>query len=470
MRSKADTMSLCLEHFTQVLARTAGEPDWLRQHREKAMERFLALGVPSVKEEEYKYTNLSPLADTRLLFSNQPGSTTLLSKSRTSSSDSNVSFGGATGSCYLHSIYPPYTSSSDIVLKLDDEKDPDDHPANLSREASVPDLQQESDTELTVPAGLHVTSLCNVLQDNPDELKDHLAAYADFQSHALCALNTAFFEDGVLIKIAPGTVLEAPIHVVFGGGAKRRFPRVLILAGSNSQVRIIESYTGSGVYWRNAVTEIHAAENARVDHYRVQTESEDAYHTSLVQAVQERDSYVANFSLSFGAVLARNDIRTKLLGTGCECSLDGLYAVQGRQHVDHHTGIDHTMPHCHSHQLYKGVLDDRSRGVFNGKIFVRKDAQKTDAVQSNKNLLLSDFSEINTKPQLEIDANDVKCTHGATIGQLDNEAAFYLRSRGIDANRAQSILTYAFAADALERIKDEPLKKHFEELLLEKFS
>jgi Fe-S cluster assembly protein SufD len=218
------------------------------------------------------------------------------------------------------------------------------------------------------------------------------------------------------------------------------------------------------------VTEIHAEANARVDHYRAQLESTDAFHTGLLQAAHERDSYVGAFSLSFGAAVARNDIGTRLNGSGCECSLDGLYAVRGRQHVDHHTAIDHAMPHCHSHQLYKGVLDENAKGVFNGKIFVRRDAQKTDAVQSNKNLLLSDNAEVNTKPQLEIDANDVRCTHGATIGQLDGTAAFYLRSRGIDAAQARNILTYAFAADALERIQIEPLKNHFESLLLARFA
>ncbi len=388
------------------------------------MEKFLAQGVPTPRDEEYKYTNLSALADGELLFGVngmvEPGAV----PKYVSGTGPSISFQGSGGSAVL-------------------EGDP--------------------------PTGLSVRRITEAVRTDSDRLAGRLASVAPIDGHALSALNTAFFEDGAVIEIAAGVHVEHPVHVVFGDGPAGQHPRVLILAGRNSSVRVVETYTGSGTYWRNAVTEIVAEENARIDHVRAQIESPDAYHTGMLQAFQRRDSYVGTFSLSFGAAVARNDIRTLLDGTGCECSLDGLYAVGDRQHVDHHTGIDHAMPHCHSHQLYKGVLDGHARGVFNGKIFVRRDAQKTDAVQSNKNLLLSDNAEVNTKPQLEIDANDVRCTHGATVGQLDATAAFYLRSRGIDAAQARNILTYAFAADALERIKVPSLQKHFEALLLERF-
>ncbi len=422
MPAIADRTDVYLERFNAALARFADEPTWLLERRKRAMERFLQLGVPSLKHEEYKYTDLSALADGQLLFATQ--------------------LGGA------EAALPSYAagSSSDRATGAG--------PQVLGR----------------IPRGARVQSLAEALRSQPDLVQRHLAAIADCEDHALCAVNTAFFSDAVVITAERGAVLEEPIQLVFGDGPTGRLPRVLIVAGRNSSVQVVETYAGSGAYWRDAVTEIYAGQNARVDHYRAQVESLDAYHTGRLQASQERDSYVGSFSISFGAAVARNDIGTRLNGSGCECSLDGLYAVRGDQLVDHHTSIDHAMPHCNSHQLYKGVLDDRAKGVFNGKIFVRPDAQKTDAVQSNKNLLLSDESEVNTKPQLEIDANDVRCTHGATIGQLDSEAAFYLQSRGIGAGRARNLLTYAFAADALERIKFAPLREHFEALLLNRFA
>ena len=426
MPAAAEKLNLCLQRFSEVLRRTEGEPSWLRRRRESAMERFLSLGVPTLRHEEYKYTNLSALSDGDLLFAAQPA------------------------------------TPAPGTLSIDGELGP-----TLCVDDSAAERRVDPSR---LPAGVRVFRLREALRFESSCLEARLATCADFESHALCALNTAFFEDGILVEVAPGAVAEEPIHLVFGNGASARQPRVLILAGRNSSAQIVESYAGSGAYWRNAVTEIHVAENARVDHYRAQLEAPDAFHTGLLQAVQERDSHVRTFSLSFGATLARTDIRTSLQGSGCECWLNGLYAVRGNQHVDHHTAIDHRMPHCNSRQLYKGVLDGKAKGVFNGKIFVRRDAQKTDAKQSNKNLLLSDKAEVNTKPQLEIDANDVRCTHGATIGQLDATAAFYLRSRGIGAAQARNILTYAFAADALAGIRVRPLREQFESLLLETFA
>ena len=425
MPAATEKLSLYLDRFSETLRRTDGEPRWLRRRRALAMERFLTLGVPTHRDEEYKYTSLAPVSDGRLLLQLGEGD-------------------GLPADA-------PYISESNPSLRFAGDLD------GISVCGPL-------------PPGVRVCRFSEALRQESAALEETLATIAPFEDHALCALNTAFFEDGALIEVDPGVIAEEPVHVAFGDGPAGRHPRVLVVAGRNASVRVVETYCGSGTYWRNAVTEIRADANARVDHYRAQVESPDAYHTGMLQGAQERDSYVGSFSLSFGAALARNDIGTRLNGSGCECSLDGLYAVTDRQHVDHHTAIDHAMPHCNSHQLYKGVLDEHARGVFNGKIFVRRDAQKTDAVQSNKNLLLSDDAEVNTKPQLEIDANDVRCTHGATIGQLDATAAFYLRSRGISAAHARNILTYAFAADALERIRIGPLKDHFEQLLLARFA
>lgn len=414
-------LSPYLDFFGETLRRTSGEPRWLRERRELAMERFLALGLPTRRHEEYKYTNLKPLSDPELLV--RPAGNHVPAARAPNAGDRGVSlvFTGATAGISAHG---------------------------------------------QLPAGVRVGRISEALREDPERLKDSLAAIGSFSEHALCAINTAFFEDGAVIEVAPGVVVEEPVQVAFGPGPAGLYPRVLIIAHPNSSLSVVETYYGSGTYWRNAVCEIRCAPNARVNHYRAQVESPQAYHTGVLQGLQERDSYVGTFSLSFGGALTRNDIGTRLNGVGCECSLDGLYAVRARQFVDHHTAIDHAMPHCKSHQLYKGVLDGRAKGVFNGKIFVRADAQKTDAVQSNKNLLLSDHAEVNTKPQLEIDANDVRCTHGATVGQLDAMAAFYLRSRGIGASDARNILTYAFAADALKRVRIAPLREHFEKLLL----
>ena len=422
MPAVSDRADLYFERFSDVLAHSKNEPNWLLERRKRAMERFLQLGIPTLRHEEYKYTDLSALADGQLLFAKHPGP--------------------------AEEAVPTYAIGSGAADQTNG------NPLVLG----------------SVPPGARVLGLDEALRNEPELLEQHLATIADNEDHAICAVNTAFFTDAVVIKAERGVVFDEPLHLIFGDGPAASLPRVLIVAERNSSVQVVETYAGSGAYWRNAVTEIYAESNARVDHYRAQVESTDAFHTGRLQAFQQRDSYVSSFSISFGAAVARNDIGTRLNGSGCECSLDGLYAVRGEQLVDHHTSIDHAMPHCNSHQLYKGVLDDRAKGVFNGKIFVRPDAQKTDAVQSNKNLLLSDQSEVNTKPQLEIDANDVRCTHGATIGQLDSAAAFYLQSRGIGAARARNLLTYAFAADALERIKVGPLKERFESLLLDRFA
>lgn len=414
--------SLYLQRFSELLHRTAGEPAWLRERRERAMELFLSMGVPTLRDEEYKYTDLGALAGGEPLWMpSSPGA---------------------------DRAAPPYAASSGRT-------------ARFGSALAVVRTRQP---------GLRVMSLREALLKAPAVLEKHLGRIAVPEQHALCALNSAYFPEAAVVLVEPDTLVEEPIHLLFRNSLDSRHPRVLVVAGRSSAVRIVETYAGSGAYWRNGVTEIRAGANARVEHCRAQLESGKAYHTGLLQGVQERDSYIASFSLSFGARVARNDIGTRLDGTGCECSLDGLYAVRDGQHVDHHTAIDHATAHCQSHQLYKGVLDGKSKGVFNGKIFVRRDAQKTDAVQSNKNLLLSDKAEVNTKPQLEIDANDVRCTHGATIGQLDASSAFYLRSRGISAAQARNILTYAFATDALDRIRVEPVKEHFASLLLARFA
>lgn len=301
----------------------------------------------------------------------------------------------------------------------------------------------------------------------------YLARYARYQDNAFVALNTASFEDGLFIHIPKGAVIEEPIELVIQSGANGQptatHPRILIVAEPDSQATIVETYTGQGggAYFTNPVTELIAGDHAVIDHYKLQTESDRAFHVSTLQIQLGRDANFRSHSISFGGALVRNDVNA-VLSQGSECTLNGLYLVGGEQHIDNHTAIDHAQPHAASHELYKGILEGRSSAVFNGKIFVRKDAQKTDAKQTNKNLVLSEDAVINTKPELQILADDVRCTHGATIGQLDPEGLFYLQSRGIGRDDARNLLIYAFARDIVDRVKVAPLRDLLEKLLLEK--
>jgi len=300
----------------------------------------------------------------------------------------------------------------------------------------------------------------------------YLARYARIDANPFVALNTANFEDGIYVHIARGAVVAEPIEIVIKSAANGHptvsHPRVLVVAEEGSQATIVETYKGNGgAYFTNPVTELVAGDGAVIDHYKLQTEGARAFHVSTLQVQLGRDTNFRSHSLAFGGALVRNDVNA-VLAEGSECTLNGLYLIDGAQHIDNHTAIDHAKPHAASHELYKGILEGHSTAVFNGKIFVRKDAQKTDAKQTNKNLVLSEDAVINTKPELQILADDVKCTHGATIGQLDPEGIFYLQSRGIGLADARNLLIYAFARDIVDRVKVAPLRELLEKLLLEK--
>jgi Fe-S cluster assembly protein SufD len=320
-----------------------------------------------------------------------------------------------------------------------------------------------------LPAQIPGVQISRLSESN---VEPYLARYANYQTNPFVALNTANFADGLFIHIAKGAVVEEPIVLIVQSSANGHptatHPRILIVAESNSHATIVERYAGNGgAYLTNSVTEIVAADHAVIDHYKLQTESANAFHVSTLQIQLGRDTNFRSHSLAFGGALVRNDVNA-VLSEGCECTLNGLYLVNGGQHIDNHTTIDHAKPHAASHELYKGILEGHSTAVFNGKILVRKDAQKTDAKQTNKNLVLSEDAVINTKPELQILADDVRCTHGATIGQLDKEAIFYLQSRGIGLADARDLLIYAFARDIVDRIKVAPLRDQLEKLLLEK--
>jgi Fe-S cluster assembly protein SufD len=310
------------------------------------------------------------------------------------------------------------------------------------------------------------------MQDHPDRVASHLAQLANQEEHPFTALNTAFLHDGVFLYLPRGRVVEEPIVLQFvaSSAAEASFhaPRVLVVAEANSQARLVEDYVGQGqaAYFTNAVTELQAGEGAILDHYLLQRERPNGFHVGHLQVRLERSSRLTAHSLDFGGQLVRHEVHVALAGEGGECTLNGLYLAGGQQLIDNHTRIDHARAHCTSHQLYKGILDGQARGVFSGKIQVHQDAQKTDARQTNQTLLLSNEALINTKPQLEIYADDVKCTHGATVGQLDTESLFYLRSRGLGEPEARRLLVFAFANDIIGRVEIEALRSRLESDLL----
>ena len=315
------------------------------------------------------------------------------------------------------------------------------------------------------PDGVRVWTLSRAARDLPADL----SSIAPFEENAFAALNTAFLEEAVIVEIAAGAVVADPVEIVFdtpeAEHARVSHPRVLILAGRHSQAAVVEAYSGAGHYFTNAVTEILVGEGALLEHSKLQQESAEAAHVHTVAARQERDSHFTSNNVALGGALARTDVRVTLADEGAECTLNGLFLGAGTQHIDNHTWIDHARPHGVSRELYKGIMDGGSRGVFHGTIIVRPGAQKTDAMQTNKNLLLSRRALVNSTPALEIFADDVKCKHGSTTGQLDPEALFYLRSRGLDEDAARSLLTFAFASDVADRLRVPRVRAAVEEAI-----
>jgi Fe-S cluster assembly protein SufD len=406
---------------------------WVHKLRRAAMNRFSELGFPGPRDEEWKFTSVAPIA--KIPFKPVGAERDGLTVETLERAASRV--GRASRLVFVNGHYAP-------------------------------------DLSLLCPlsSGVVVGSLATILDGHPEWLEPHLARHAKFQNHAFTALNTAFMRDGAFISVPKGKVIEEPLYLVLittkSGKRAVSHPRNLVLAGENSQVTLVEDYVGleEEVYFTNAVTEIVAGPNAVIDHHKLLRESNEAFHVASTQVRQERGSHFSSHFVSLDGGLVRNEVNVVLDAERCECTLNGLYMATGRQHVDNHTVIDHAKPDCASHELYKGILGGKAHGVFNGKIFVRQDAQKTDAKQTNQTLLLSDDAVINTKPQLEIYADDVKCTHGATVGQLREEAIFYLRTRGIDREAARRLLTFAFANDIIGRIKVEPIRAQLEEILL----
>jgi Fe-S cluster assembly protein SufD len=410
---------------------------WLDRLRESAIDQFSQVGFPSLKEEEWKYTNVAPIS--KIAFS-------------------------------------PITANGAQAAAMVDRCAQFTYPE--ARDSQLVFVNGILNTEISslngLPAGVVAIDLAEALQSDSYRqlLQEHLARIVPYGDNGFTALNTAFIANGALVLIPKGVRIEAPLHLLFVSDAARphtaSFPRVLVIAEENSSATIIESYAGlkDVVYLTNAVVELALKEGARLTHYRIQNESNEAFHVTTTRADLGRNSSFDTTSITLGARLSRHDLSVIMDHEGAECWVDGLYLVGTGQHTDTHSVIDHKQPHCTSHQLYKGILDGKSRAVFNGKVFVRHGAQKTDAMQTNKNLLLSNEARVDTKPQLEIFADDVKCAHGAAIGQLDEDELFYLSSRGIHSDLARNLLTYGFAEEVIAKIKVESVKAQLDEAVL----
>ena len=410
MTAVTEQVGAWLDSFTQ---QPAASP-WIQKLREAGFRRFTELGFPTTHDEEWRFTNVAPIARTKF----------------------------ATAGEQLGFTKPEGPGIHVLLV-------------NGVLVWQSPEL----------PAGVQIGPI--------DETAEPYLAKQSQDFNAFVALNSAFLNRGAFVRIARGALVEQPIELLniaaaFDGAPPAVHPRALIVAGADSQCTIVESYGGTGAYLTNGVTEIVAASGAVLDHYKAQQESAEAFHIASLFADLGRSANFSSTSISFGGSLVRNDVNVTL-SEGAEAQLNGLYIVNGSQHVDNHTSIDHAKPHATSHELYKGILDGKSSAVFNGRVLVRKDAQKTDSKQTNKNLVLSNEAVIDTKPELQIFADDVRCTHGATIGQLDAESIFYLQSRGIAENDARSLLIYAFAQEVVDRIKVPQLRDSLERILFEKF-
>ena len=421
-------------------------PDWLQSLRAKGMARFEALGFPTMKNEDWHFTSVAPIAE-RIFRA------AMTSKTGVSSEGSTA--GMVAGADLKRFTFDQPTWHTLVFVNGEFSED-------LSSYAGVGNK-------------IRVSSLAKAIRSGVGRPERHLGKIAGFDNHAFTALNTAFIRDGAFIELQADAVIDAPIHLIFvseGRGESISHPRNLIVAARNSRASIIESYicVRDTPYFTNAVTEISLGEGARLDHYKLQRESEKSFHVGTTQIRQARDSQLHSFSFAVGGLLARTNIYTCLEGDGATCTLNGLYLADGVQHIDNQTSIEHIAPNCPSHEIYKGVLDGRSHGVFNGKVYVHPEAQKTDGKQSNNNLLLSPTARVDTKPQLEIFADDVKCTHGATVGRIDQTALFYMKSRGINKEFARRLLTYAFAAEVLETIEVDAVRQGLESATLQRFT
>jgi Fe-S cluster assembly protein SufD len=422
-----------LDAYHTLGADASRQPAWLRGLRERGFARFCEVGFPTTKNEDWRFTNVNAIAQTPFQLARDAR------RSEATYSDTLDACRIPGAACQLVFLNGRFASELSDVGNL--------------------------------PPGVRAGSLAQTIAQDSASLEPHLGRYLNIERDAFSALNTAFIEDGAYVYLPRGTVLEAPICILFislpGNDPEMTNPRNLIVAENATEASIVEDYVslGSGVSFSNVVTELVAGEDAVISHYMIEREDRQAFNVSTLRSQQARSSNVSSHSVLLGGGLVRNNIHPVLAGEGGECLINGLFIGNGRQHMDNYMLVEHASPHCGSRQFYNGILDGHSHGVFHGRIIVHKDAQKTDAKQTNRNLLLSDDAQIDTKPQLEIYADDVKCTHGATIGQVEENALFYMRSRGIEETEARSLLLLAFANECLDRMKSAPVRDYLRDLV-----
>ncbi len=437
MKESIDIKKYFINQFNEFEKSLNGErSSEFHQLRKNAIDEFSKLTIPTQRNEEWKYTNISPLFDHNFSPANLDAS----------------------------------VSSNQITKFLFDKLE---HSLLVFVNGFyVPQLSKLED----IPNGVFAGSLADAIRVNNPIIKEHLGKYAKSDNEFFSSLGTAFIRDGAFIYVPKNVIVEKPIHIVFFTKSNEdkiiTQPRNLFVADKSSQVTIIEHYVSDqdDLYFTNSITEIFTGENAVLDHIKLQEESKQSFHVARMEVDQERNSNFSSHLISQGAKISRNDFNTRFNDEGGMCMLNGLFMIDDEQLFDAHTMIDHAKPYCNSHEHYKGILQDKSRGVFNGKVMVRKDAQKTNAFQENNTIILSNEALMNTKPQLEIFADDVKCSHGATIGKLNDEAKFYLKSRGIGEESATGILIHAFASDVITSIKIDALRDYLEEVITKKFN
>ncbi len=414
-------------------------PSWLSAVREEGRSLFEKMGLPTWRQEEWKYTDVSMLGR----------------------QDFPVSLP-------LHSVGRSVEAIDLSRLLLSEDVSPlrlvfvdGFYSPSLSHPAKFPD-------------GVETGSLGNALKGDHPGVEKHLASYAKASENSFVALNSAFIEDGAWVYIPDGVRLTVPVHLVYfstgSGGPGSSHPRDLVIVGKGSAVTVIEEYIGNvgSVYFSNPVTEIKMGDGAEVEHYKIQRESTDAFHIASIEVKQGEGSRFVSHNLGFGGRLTRNDIHSYLTGAGSSCTFNGLFMIDGARHVDNHTLIHHGAADCRSEELYHGILDNEARGVFNGKIYVEREAQRTDSRQTSRSLMLSTDAVVDAKPQLEIFADDVKCTHGATVGRIDRDSLYYMRSRGISVEEARRMLTHGFARQITDRVKLDSLRPGLEKELTSK--
>lgn len=428
-------MTQGLQHYLEMAQRFQAEraaesPLWLRSFREQGLAQLSRQGFPTTKNEDWKYTDVAPI---------------------------------------VSSLFAPTSLAGRPELKTRVEQLVLPGPRLVFVDGR---LSAELSSLEGLFSGVTVKPLRDAVREDAEALEAVLGRRAKAEAHPFVALNAALLEEGAFIQVRSGAVAPSAVQLLFlssGAGASpvMASPRIVVVAGANSEAALVETYAGidGGASFTNAVTEVVLGENARLHHYKLQVETDAAFHVASLHAEQARDSRLASHHFALGGALARNEVHAVFAGEGGECVLNGLYVGSGSQHLDNRTDLDHAVPRCTSRELYKGVLDGRSRGTFHGRVLVRPEAQRTDSSQTNRNLLLSEEALVDTRPQLEILADDVKCAHGAAVGRLDEQALFYLRARGIPRVEAERLLTYAFASEVVGAVTLEPLRARVEQLV-----